>query len=117
MKLNQKVRYAVACLFELAKVPGEYIDTETMSQRQNVPSAYAHKVLQALCHANLVYSLKGVGYQLARPLNSITALDVMEALNKEVDPTASNPDMGFALEQKINEALGNVTLGELAGIH
>jgi len=113
MRLNQKVRYGVACLFELAQFPGEYMDSDHMARKQNIPPAYAHKVLQAMVHGGLVFALKGVGYKLARPLASITALEVIEALTKDLDPNASNPDMGIVLEERINKALGSFTLAEL----
>ena len=35
---------------------------------------------------------------------------------KEVDPNATNPDMGFRLEQRINQALGSFTLSELLAV-
>ncbi len=113
MKLNQKVKYGVACLFEMSKHPLEYMNTDELASRQNIPAAYAQKVLQAMAHANLVIGLKGAGYKLARPLSNITALEVIEALTADIDPNASNPDMGVVLERRINQALGSFTLAEL----
>lgn len=116
MRLNQTVRYGVACLLELSKHLGEYVDTSFIAARQNIPVAYAHKVLQGMAHAGLVFAQKGVGYKLARPLSEITALEVFEALSKDVDPQASNPDVGFRLEQRVNQALKSFTLSELQTI-
>lgn len=113
MRINQKVKYGVACLFELSKNIDHYMDADEVSSRQNIPPAYGHKILQAMAHAGLVYALKGVGYRLARPLTDITALEVMEALSTDVDPNASTPDMGFLLEQRVNKALGSFTLAEI----
>ena len=113
MKMNQKVRYGVGCLFELSKSPNEYIDADKIAARQVIPAAYAHKVLQVLANAGLVFAQKGVGYKLARPLHDITALEVIELLTADVDPNASNPDMGVLLEKRINKALGSFTLDEL----
>lgn len=113
MRLNQKVRYGVACLFELSKFPTEYMDTDHIIHKQNIPPAYAHKILQTLAHAGLVFSMKGAGYKLARPLSEITALEVIETLTKDMDPTDSNPDMGILFEERINKALGAFTLAEL----
>lgn len=115
MKLNQKVKYGVACLFELAKKATEYLDADELARRQNIPPAYVHKVLQTMSHANLVYAMKGVGYRISRPLSEITALEVIEALTAEMDPNASNPDMGILLEKRVNKALESFTLAELAG--
>jgi len=113
MRLNQKIRYAVACLFELSKHVGTFVGADAIAHRQNIPAAYAHKVLQAMAHEGLVISQKGLGYRLARPLDEITALQVFETMSTDVDPNASNPDMGILLENRINKVLEAVTLGEL----
>jgi len=113
MRLNQKVRYAVACLFELSKQLGTFVGADVIAHRQNIPPAYAHKILQAMVHAGFVFSQKGLGYQLARPLAEITALEVIETMTADVDPNASNPDMGVLLESRINKVLENMTLAEL----
>ena len=113
MRINQKVRYGVACLFELSKNPGEYIDADRIAASQNVPPAYAHKILQSMAHAGMVFALKGVGYRLARPLASITALEVIETLTAEADSAATS-EVGMRLEQRINKALGGFTLDQLA---
>jgi Rrf2 family protein len=113
MRINQKIKYGVACLFELAKTPTEFHGADEISAKQNIPPAYAHKVLHSLALAGLILALKGVGYRLTRPLARITALEVMEALTVEMDPNATNPDMGILLEKRVNEALGSFTLAEL----
>lgn len=113
MRINQKVKYGVACLFELSKSPTEFHDALDIANKQMIPTAYAQKVLQSMAHAGLIFALKGVGYRLAKPLSSITALEVMEALTVEVDPNATNPDMGMQLEKRVNQALGSFTLAEL----
>jgi Rrf2 family protein len=113
MRLNQKVKYGVACLFELSKTPTEFRDAEDISRKQVIPPAYTQKILHSMVNAGLVIALKGVGYRLTRPLSSITALEVMEALTVDVDPNATNPDMGILLEKRVNQALGSFTLAEL----
>src|SRR4051812_33885917 len=106
MRINQKVKYGVACLFELSKAPTEFQDAENIASKQNIPPAYAQKVLQSLAHAGLIFSAKGLGYRLARPLSNITALEVMEALTVDTDVNHTNPDMGVLLEKRVNQALG-----------
>ena len=117
MRLKQKIKYAVACLFELAKRAGDYVDAEHIAHQQKIPAAYAHKILQVLAHAGFVFSLKGRGYKLARPLENITALEVIETLTVDEDPNATNPDIGILLETRVNKALGSFTLGELVHGH
>ncbi len=112
MKINQKVRYGLECLFELAKTPREYVDAERLATARAIPTAYAQKVLQALAQSGLIHSLKGNGYQLARPLQNITALEVINALS--VEEPVQVPGAGNVLARRINDALANVTLSELS---
>lgn len=111
MKLNHRVQYGIACLIELARRLGEFIDAEMIASRQSIPPAYAHKVLQSLAHAGLVFSQKGLGYRLARPLSEITALEVIEALTVSAETPASG--MGGMIERRINNVLESCTLAEL----
>lgn len=114
MRINQKVKYGVACLFELSKTPTEFHDAESISAKQSIPPAYAQKVLQALAHAGMVMAVKGVGYRLAKPLGNITALEVMESLTAEGDANEATTEAGRLLERRVNLALCSFTLGELA---
>ena len=113
MKLNQKVRYGVGCLFELSKNPHEFMDADEIARRQTIPPAYAQKVLQTLAHEGFVFAMKGVGYRLSKSLADITAIELIDALSREMDPNASNPDMGILFEKRINQMLGTMTLSEL----
>jgi Rrf2 family protein len=112
MKINQKVHYALECLFELSKNAGAFVDAERLAATRNIPHAYAQKVLQALAQAGLVRSLKGNGYQLGRPLQYITALDVINALNSA--EAVPEQGAGRALARRIDDALANVTLDVLS---
>lgn len=112
MKLNHRIRYGLECLFELAKSPGEYVEAERLSHARGIPPAYTQKVLQSLTHAGLVYSQKGSGYRIARPLQDITALEVINALS--VEEPRNGGDSGDVLERHIDQALASVTLDSLA---
>ena len=109
MRLNQKVRYGLECLFELAKSPAEYVDAERLAAAKAIPPAYAQKVLQSLAHSGILYSQKGCGYRIARSLNDITALDVMNALTESTHA----PRESHVLESRINQALAGMTLATL----
>jgi Rrf2 family protein len=115
MKLSQKVRYAVSCLYELSNNPGEYMDTEHLAASQKIPPAYAHKVMQSLAHAGFAFSLKGRGYKLALPLSSITALDLIETLMVDAEANPVIPDIATRFENRVNQALSSFTLVELTG--
>lgn len=113
MRLNQKVRYGVGCLYELSKTPSDYVDGDHIAARQAIPRSYAHKVLQLLANAGLIHAQRGAGYKIARPLADITALEIVEVLTVEPDAGKASPDLGLLLERRIDEALAGFTLGEL----
>ena len=112
MKVSQKVRYGLDCLFELSKSPAEYVDGERLATKRGIPPAYAQKVLQTLTHAGLLFSQKGLGYRIARPLQDITALEVINALSRE-EQSFVFVGAGHVLEMKINNTLASVTLDAL----
>ncbi len=114
MKLQQKVRYGIACLYELSKYPGSYVDTNTISKEQHIPCAYAHKILQHLSHAGLIIAHKGLGYKLARPLEDITAAEFIDVLSDEPTGPIDSSSVGSLFENRIHQALQSFTLGELA---
>lgn len=110
MRINQKVRYGVACLYELSKNPEEYTDANLIAHRQEIPPAYAQKVLQLMAQANLIHGMKGSGYKLTVPLENITVLKVMEALTAEKSAEEFHPESSVVVEQKIKQALGSISL-------
>lgn len=109
MRLNQKVRYGLECLFELATSPTEYVDAERVATARKVPTAYAQKILQALSQAGILYAQKGSGYRIARALADISALEVIRALEGTAQPDGAHP-----LERRIDAALASVSLETLA---
>ena len=111
MRLNQKVRYGLECLFEMAATHNEYVDAERIAAARNVPTAYAQKILHALTQAGLVFSQKGAGYRLSRPLGDITALEVVQALEIEDRRVLAE---AHPLERRILAALAGVSLETLA---
>lgn len=112
MKVNQKVKYGVACLYELSKNPTEFLESDGIAHRQNIPPAYAHKILQSMAHVGLVQGVKGLGYRISKPLSDITVLHVIDALSKE-EVVTETPDFGALIEARINNALRSMTLNEL----
>lgn len=70
----------VACLAADASQPAA---AEFLSERTQVPRRYLHKVLQDLVRAQLVQSRPGPGggYSLAREADSLTILDVVNAVS------------------------------------
>src|SRR5690606_5496766 len=58
--------------------------TQQIAQSTKVPASYLSKVLQSLSRAGLVDSQRGVGggFQLARPMETMTIYDVVQAMNE-----------------------------------
>lgn len=87
MKISQKLEYACRALAQLAKVhDGRSLTRlEEMAQREAVSGNFLVQILNDLRRAGLVESRRGKagGYLLARPANTITLRQVVEA----VDPT------------------------------
>ncbi len=110
MRINQKVRYGVACLFELSRNQTEFLDANLIAHRQGIPPAYAQKVLHLMAQANLIQSMKGAGYRLTTPLEKITVLNVLEILSAESLAEETPRESSLLIEQKIKEALGSISL-------
>ena len=70
----------IACLAADASHPAA---AEYLAQRTQVPRRYLHKVLQDLVRGQLVQSRPGPGggYSLAREADSLTILDVVNAVS------------------------------------
>ncbi|MFW9969808.1 MAG: RrF2 family transcriptional regulator [Candidatus Odinarchaeota archaeon] len=84
---SEKIKYGLAALFELAKnyTKGP-IKIEDIATLQNIPQNYLEHLLIILKNADLVKSVRGKngGYQLKRPANSITVLDLLRGLEGKI---------------------------------
>jgi Rrf2 family protein len=85
LKLTKKVDYALIALMHLAH---REVDEPAASAREiaaayGMPPDLLAKVLQRLAHAELVRSHQGTkgGYELGRPSNEITVVDVVSAID------------------------------------
>jgi Rrf2 family protein len=83
MWLSRGVEWAVHTLLNLAWAGGDDpVSTTTLASGHDHPAAYLNKQLQRLVKAGLLTSEPGVrgGFRLARGLESITLLDVVDAI-------------------------------------
>jgi Rrf2 family transcriptional regulator, nitric oxide-sensitive transcriptional repressor len=81
---SQKVEYALRAVVSLASTAPEPRTTEQIAVATKVPPAYLAKVLQALTHAGVVRSQRGVGGGIAL-VKSPEELTILEVVNA-VDP-------------------------------
>jgi Rrf2 family nitric oxide-sensitive transcriptional repressor len=81
--ISQTAEYALRAVVTLGSNPSRPQTTHEIAGRTRVPPGYLSKVLQALGRAGLVESQRGLrgGFVLARPLDQLTILDVINAVD------------------------------------
>lgn len=86
LKLTKKADYGLIALRHLASMPGATANTKDIADAYHLPVPLLAKVLQTLTRAGILQSLAGTngGYKLARGPQSITALEVVRALDGPV---------------------------------
>ncbi len=87
MRLSNAGEYAVRAMLHMAS--SENNDTckiFEISKTWNIPESFLRKILVTLSKAGLVLSSRGAsgGYTLAKSANSITLLDVVEAIDGKI---------------------------------
>ncbi len=130
MRISAKGRYALAAAIDMAQQHdnGEYITLLSISERLGISKIYLEQVFSLLKRAALVLSVKGAqgGYQLARPLEQISVLDILLAVEQALtEPTQETvaekaPALEAALrlvfgrlDEAVVAALSGVTLADL----
>jgi Rrf2 family transcriptional regulator, nitric oxide-sensitive transcriptional repressor len=81
--ISQTAEYALRSVVYLGSQVGQPVTTQRIAAATQVPAGYLSKVLQALGRAGLVDAQRGLkgGYVLARPLDQLTMLDVINAVD------------------------------------
>ncbi|MFG2544240.1 RrF2 family transcriptional regulator [Streptomyces sp. NPDC048594] len=82
MRMSKGVEWALHTLLNLHMTGGGPVGNAQLAAVHGLSSTYLNKQLQALVKAGLLTSVPGArgGFQLARPLDRITLLDVVEAI-------------------------------------
>lgn len=90
MRLTTKGRYAVTALLDLAN-QGEkaVVPLSDISERQNISISYLEQLFSKLRKQGLVMSIRGAsgGYKIAQPMDSISVLDIIDAVDESVNAT------------------------------
>lgn len=83
MRISAKTRYGIASLVHLAQKSGEgrLIPILSISESLGISKIYLEQVFSLLKRGDIVTSVKGAqgGYQLAKPANEITMLEIFRA--------------------------------------
>jgi Rrf2 family protein len=129
MKLSHAAPHALHALAYIARqAPDRPVRSEDIAAAEGIPPTFLHQVLKRLAKAGVLRSVKGHagGYLLARPLQAVTLLEVIEAVDGPVRgevPTDYATDGGI-LDERLREVcrevagvmrgrLGQVRLSEL----
>jgi Rrf2 family protein len=118
MKFNRTLAYGLSCLQYLSEHSHEgWMETRQIAQTQGLPESYCNKVLQSLVHAGMVVSSRGRGFKLSRPLQDISAWQVMEAFTFNGAPPArqknNSAELYDSLRTRVNHMLAGLTLDEV----
>lgn len=125
--LPKTADYALRTVALLAQAPDKPAAADHLAERTKVPRRYLHKVLQDLVRAGLVHSRSGPGggYCLARAVEEITILDVINAVaplerithcplglpsHTKLCPVHKELDRAY---EATEEAFARVTMGQL----
>ncbi len=87
LQLTRGGEYGLRAMMYLARVPdGEVASLREIGRAQEVPESFLAKILQTLVHAGLASSQRGArgGFCLARPSDTISAREVIEAIDGPV---------------------------------
>ncbi len=82
MPIPRKIEYALRAMIHLADTPDEVTRGLEIAERQRIPKYYLEKVIRDLMRRGLVRARRGPGggYQLARPPETISFKDIIEAV-------------------------------------
>ncbi len=80
--LSKTAEYALRAVVCLASQDGQAKSADFLAEKTKVPRRYLHRVLQDLVAADLVQSRPGPGggYELSQSPNSMTILDIVDAV-------------------------------------
>ena len=86
LKLTKKADYGLIALRHLASVPGATASTKDIADTYHLPVTLLAKVLQQLSRAGILVSVAGTngGYRLSRAPETISALEVVRAIDGPV---------------------------------
>jgi Rrf2 family transcriptional regulator, cysteine metabolism repressor len=129
MWISTKAQYGMRALVEVALGGDEPTSLKTVAERQSLSHQYLEQIFAVLRRAGIVESVRGArgGYRVARPLDDVPALEVVELLEGSVAPVTCIDDEGAChrvghcsteilwrrVDAAVREVLGSISLAEL----
>ncbi|MGA2189908.1 MAG: Rrf2 family transcriptional regulator [Steroidobacteraceae bacterium] len=92
MKLTARSEYALLALIHLGRqAPGELVSADNIARAQGIPVKFLEQILLTLKRARYLRSTKGQhgGYELAKPVDSMTLAEIIRLLDGALAPTES----------------------------
>lgn len=133
MRLTTKGRFAVTAMMDLAMHHGSGpVTLAEISGRQKISLSYLEQLFGKLRRHQLVESVRGPGggYCLAKETGELTVADIILAVDEPIDATQCGGkencrdeqkclthDLWAALNERIFDYLGSVTLRQLVESH
>lgn len=129
MRLTTKGRYAVTAMLDLAlHATDAPVPLAEISRRQGISLSYLEQLFSRLRRQGLVDSARGPGggYRLSRPAIEIAVVDVINAIDENVNVTRCGGqgdcqdgepclthELWCDLSKQIHDFLAGITLGQL----
>jgi Rrf2 family protein len=104
MKLTRASSYALhAVVFMAARKEDKPIASHHIAEARGIPDRFLLKVLKPLVSARVLVSIKGPngGYKLARAADTITMLEILEAVDGPIAGQAPDEDKNGPLNNKL----------------
>ena len=134
LRLSKKADYALMAVRHLALTSGPpSASAREIAEQYDIPIELMAKVLQRLVRAGLLISTQGTrgGYTLSRPATAISVADVIQAIDGPFTVTACSSEKNdceqyskcsirdplWQIRERIEAALGTVTIAEMATAH
>jgi Rrf2 family protein len=131
LRLSKKADYALMAMKHLAQhASSSSTSAREIAEQYDIPIELMAKVLQRLVRIGLLASTQGTrgGYTLGRPPAAISVADVIEAIDGPFSVTACSTENNdceqfskcsirdplWRIRERIAEALGTVTIAEIA---
>lgn len=100
MQINTLARYGMRAVVRLAIMTensDQPVSVRNIAQAENISAKYLELIFSVLKKNNILKATKGKsgGYRLARPLNEITSLEVIEILGGRIGPVDCVLDENF----------------------
>ena len=132
LRLSKKADYALIAMKHLAlsREGAVSVSAREIAEQYDIPIELMAKVLQRLVRTGLLVSTQGTrgGYALSRPSVAISVADVIQAIDGPFTVTACSTEKNdceqyskcsirdplWQIKERIVDALGTVTLAEMA---